>query len=59
MPVALQSNWVTRKSVPAWVANANVQASSVDTLLAGFDAQQEQDKSIEGLVDDLFAEGLF
>jgi hypothetical protein len=59
VPLAIQSNWVGRTSVPAWAANAPVDASSVDQLLAGLAAEQEQEENSVGLVDDLFASDLF
>jgi hypothetical protein len=58
IPFAAPSNWVSRPKTPAWVANSNVNTSDVDNLLAAYSAEEEQDQTVDGLVDDLFANGL-
>jgi hypothetical protein len=56
--LAALSNWVSRPKTPAWVANSNVNTSDVDNLLAVYSAEEDQDQTVDGLVDDLFANGL-
>ena len=58
IPFAAPSNWVSRPKTPAWVANSNVNTSDVDNLLAAYSAEEDQDQTVDGLVDDLFANGL-
>jgi hypothetical protein len=58
IPFAAPSNWVSRPKTPAWVANSNVNTSDVDNLLAVYSAEEDQDQTVDGLVDDLFANGL-
>jgi hypothetical protein len=58
IPLAAPSNWVSRPKTPAWVANSNVNTSDVDDLLAAYSAEEDQDQTVDGLVDDLFANGL-
>ena len=58
LPFAAPSNWVSRPKTPAWVANSNVNTSDVDNLLAAYSAEEDQDQTVDGLVDDLFANGL-
>jgi hypothetical protein len=58
IPLAAPSNWVSRPKTPAWVANSNVNTSDVDNLLAAYSAEEDQDQTVDGLVDDLFANGL-
>jgi hypothetical protein len=58
IPFAAPSNWVSRPKTPAWVANSNVNTSDVDDLLAAYSAEEDQDQTVDGLVDDLFANGL-
>ena len=58
IPFAAPSNWVSRPKTPAWVANSNVNTSDVDHLLAAYSAEEDQDQTVDGLVDDLFANGL-
>jgi hypothetical protein len=58
IPFATPSNWVSRPKTPAWVASSNVNTSDVDDLLAAYSAEEDQDQTVDGLVDDLFANGL-
>lgn len=58
IPFAAPSNWVSRPKTPAWVASSNVNTSDVDNLLATYSAEEVQDQTVDGLVDDLFANGL-
>jgi hypothetical protein len=58
IPLAAPSNWVSRPKTPAWVANSNVNTSDVDDMLAAYSAEEDQDQTVDGLVDDLFANGL-
>ena len=58
IPFAAASNWISRPKAPAWVANSNVNTSDVDNLLAAYSAEEDQDQTVDGLVDDLFANGL-
>ena len=58
IPFATPSNWVSRPKTPAWVANSNVNTSDVDDLLAAYSAEEDQDQTVDVLVDDLFANGL-
>jgi hypothetical protein len=58
IPFAVPSNWISRPKTPAWVANSNVNTSDVDNLLAAYSAEEDQDQTVDGLVDDLFANGL-
>jgi hypothetical protein len=58
MPFAPPTNWVSRPKTPAWVANTNVNSSNVDNLLAAYSAEEDQDQTLDGLVDDLFANDL-
>lgn len=58
IPFAAPSNWVSRPKTPAWVANSNVNTSDVDNLLAAYSVEEDQDQTVDGLVDDLFANGL-
>ncbi|MFM7930886.1 MAG: dockerin type I domain-containing protein, partial [Pirellula sp.] len=54
-PIEIQSNRLARTGTPSWVINSVVDPSSVDDLLAGYSAQEEQEDNVSELVDDLFA----
>jgi len=58
-PIEIQSNRLARSGTPSWVIqSAVVDPSSVDDLLAGYSAEEEQEDSVSELVDDLFASDL-
>jgi hypothetical protein len=57
-PIEIQSNRLVRSGTPNWVINSVVDPSSVDDLLAGYSAEEDQEDNVSELVDDLFASDL-
>jgi hypothetical protein len=58
VPAPVQANWNARSSVPTWASKLGVDPNSVDSLLAGYAAQEDKEESNVGLLDDLFANDL-
>jgi phage terminase small subunit len=58
VPAPVQANWNARSSVPTWASKLGVNPNSVDSLLAGYAAQEDKEESNVGLLDDLFANDL-